>query len=114
MLTDVSSAGGAFGCCLALLPDLFVLAQRHLPPNSVGHRVVTALSPWVPSGIGLAIGMYLTPNFTIPRVIGSISEQVWLRGSVRSHQACMLVTASGLVLGDGIASMVTTIIKALA
>ena len=29
--------------------------------------------------IGIAVGMYVSPKWTIPRVIGSMAEQAWFR-----------------------------------
>lgn len=66
----------------------------------------------LPSGVGFAVGMYLTPNWTVPRVVGSIVDQVWLVLNPGSHAAFMMVTASGLVLGEGCASIVTAVVHA--
>ena len=65
-----------------------------------------------PSGIGIAVGMYVAPKYTIPRVIGSIIEQVWLALHPDSHGRLMVVVASGLVLGEGTAASVTAVIQA--
>eukprot|EP00879_Flechtneria_rotunda_P016698 GHRR01017474.1.p3 GENE.GHRR01017474.1~~GHRR01017474.1.p3 ORF type:complete len:261 (+),score=98.10 GHRR01017474.1:3219-4001(+) len=67
----------------------------------------------LPSGVGFAVGMYLTPNWTVPRLIGSIAEQLWLLLNPASHAAYMMVTASGLVLGEGCASVVTAVVHAI-
>lgn len=66
----------------------------------------------LPSGVGFAVGCYLTPNWTVPRVLGSVFEQVWLLMAPESHAAFMMVTASGLVLGEGCASVVTAVVQA--
>jgi hypothetical protein len=67
----------------------------------------------LPSGVGFAVGMYLTPNWTLPRLLGSVAEQTWLLLSPGSHAAFMVVSASGLVLGEGCASIVTAVIQAV-
>jgi hypothetical protein len=67
----------------------------------------------LPSGVGFAVGIYLTANWTLPRVIGSIADQLWLLLSPGSHAAFMMVTASGLVLGEGCASVVTAVMHAV-
>jgi hypothetical protein len=67
----------------------------------------------LPSGVGFAVGMYLTANWTLPRVVGSIVDQLWLLLSPGSHAAFMMVTASGLVLGEGCASVVTAVLHAV-
>ena len=53
----------------------------------------------LPSGIGIAVGMYVNPRFTVPRVIGSVAEQLWLRGDGNSHKRLMVIVASGWCLG---------------
>lgn len=67
----------------------------------------------LPSGVGFAVGCYLTPNWTVPRLLGSVFEQAWLLLSPDSHAAFMMVTASGLVLGEGCASVVTAVVQAV-
>ncbi|KAK9823302.1 hypothetical protein WJX72_001775 [[Myrmecia] bisecta] len=73
-----------------------------LPPHSL-----------LPSGIGFAVGMYVSPKWTIPRVIGSLIEQAWLIWWPRNHRSLMVVVASGLVLGEGTASILSAIVKAV-
>ena len=57
--------------------------------------------------------MYVSPKWTIPRVVGSIAEQAWARASPQSHERLMVVLASGLVLGEGTASIATAVLKSL-
>ena len=67
----------------------------------------------LPSGIGFAVGMYVAPKYTIPRVIGSLIEQGWLWSQPSSHAGLMVVVASGLVLGEGTASILTAVLTAV-
>lgn len=67
----------------------------------------------LPSGIGFAVGMYVSPKWTIPRVLGSVAEQLWFRLRPGSHASLMVVCASGLVLGEGTASIVSAIATAI-
>jgi hypothetical protein len=91
------------------------LLQRAASRLLESWRQRTAVD-WVlallPSGVGFAVGCYLTPNWTVPRLLGSVFEQVWLLLSPESHAAFMMVTASGLVLGEGCASVVTAVVQA--
>lgn len=104
-------------------------SSRRIPVNRQGQSfarqaVSRLFSTWrarslvdwglalLPSGVGFAVGMYLTPNWTVPRVLGSIVDQVWLVLDPGSHAAFMMVTASGLVLGEGCASIVTAVVHA--
>ena len=57
--------------------------------------------------------MYVSPKWTVPRVIGSMVEQTWLRASPESHERLMVVLASGLVLGEGTASIVTAVLRSV-
>ncbi|GMH39989.1 hypothetical protein BSKO_07893 [Bryopsis sp. KO-2023] len=67
----------------------------------------------IPSGIGFAVGMYVGPKYTLPRVFGSLAEQLWLFYSPETHSVLMIVVASGLVLGEGTAAIVVATIKAI-
>ncbi|KAK9866588.1 hypothetical protein WJX84_002121 [Apatococcus fuscideae] len=82
-------------------------------PGTRWHlRVLQVWKAVAPSGIGIAVGMYVAPKFTIPRVLGSIIEQVWLQLHPNSHGRLMVVVASGLVLGEGTAASFTAVIQA--
>lgn len=122
----------SFGLLAAALPVLehwlhgLVSAQRHAgSPDTAGaaaamgggggsRRALAAavagkLLAMCPSGIGFAVGMYIAPKWTLPRVLGCVVERAWHRWSPGSHQQLMMVLASGLVLGEGTASIFTAI-----
>src|SRR4051812_26137449 len=80
-------AGALFGIFLAVFPQVYP------------HR-----AKYVPSGIAFAIAMYVTPNWTIPRVIGSLAHFFWLKRNPTSHSEYMFIVASGFVLGEGMHS----------
>lgn len=85
------------------------------PPSMAMWCRVQALrlSLWLlPSGIGFAVGMYVSPRWTIPRVIGSAIEQAWLRADATTHRNLMVIIASGLVLGEGVASILNAAMQA--
>lgn len=88
-------------------------ASRRLLNTWRSRTAVDWVLALLPSGVGFAVGMYLTANWTLPRVLGSIVDQVWLLLSPSSHAAFMMVTASGLVLGEGCASVVTAVLHAV-
>ena len=111
----------AAGALAALLPISSFLLQRHTDqsthqdlasPIQKPARLAIILQKVLPSGIGFGVGMYVSPQWTLPRVIGSIVEQMWLFAHPRSHANLMVVIASGLVLGEGTASIVTACLKA--
>lgn len=70
-----------------------------------------ALSQLLPQGMSVGVGMYLTPDFTVPRVLGALLELAWRRCYPDSHKHLMLVVASGLVLGEGLWSIVALALK---
>ena len=112
--------------------DMAVLMQKGtaaLPPSALGYAqgfgligvalaLAEALGPiWLlgllPSGMSLGIGMYLTPDSTLPRVIGALLEFSWRHASPASHRRSMLVVASGFVLGEGVWSIVALGLKSV-
>ena len=93
--------------------DLSLCTGTSRNPGTRWHlRVLQVWKAVAPSGIGIAVGMYVAPKFTIPRVLGSIIEQVWLQLHPNSHGRLMVVVASGLVLGEGTAASFTAVIQA--
>ena len=66
--------------------------------------------PYVPGGIAVAVGMYNTPSFTLARTAGGVLAWWWSRRNRklggRSGETPMIVLASGLILGEGLVSIV--------
>jgi len=87
-------AGALFGIFLAVFPQVFPHKSKYLP-----------------SGIAFAIAMYVTPNWTIPRVIGAVIHMIWRRKNPATHSEYMFIVASGFVLGEGITSILTALLK---
>jgi len=69
------------------------------------------LEDFLPSCVAFAIGMYVTPNWTIARVIGALAEYLWKKKRPQSHEKYMILVASGFVLGEGITSIATAGLK---
>ncbi|RKP05215.1 OPT oligopeptide transporter protein-domain-containing protein, partial [Thamnocephalis sphaerospora] len=74
---------------------------------------------YLPSGIAFAMGIYTTPNFVIPRVLGALGAHLYERYRLRhdpsvrrSLRVLIIVVASGFVLGEGTLSLVNLILKA--
>jgi len=86
-----------FGIIAVLLPILQAIfpKQRH----------------YIISGMAVGIAMYVTPNWTLPRFVGAMMQWIWKTKWRRSHDKFMLVTASGFVLGEGVLSIVTALLK---
>lgn len=60
---------------------------------------------FVPGGIAVAVGMYNTPSFTIARTIGGLISAYWVKWRGRGEEG-VVVLASGLILGEGLSSIV--------
>lgn len=60
---------------------------------------------YIPGGIAVAVGMYNTPSFTLARTAGGLLAWYWTRWKGR-EETPMIVLASGLILGEGLVSIV--------
>ncbi|EMD00677.1 hypothetical protein BAUCODRAFT_29028 [Baudoinia panamericana UAMH 10762] len=61
--------------------------------------------PYVPGGIAVAVGMYNTPSFTLARTAGGVLGWWWTKWR-GGQETLMIVLASGLILGEGLVSIV--------
>lgn len=70
------------------------------------------LHPWIPGGIAVAVGMYNTPSFTLARTVGGLISLYWvtLKGN---GETGVIVLASGLILGEGVVSIVNLVLASL-
>lgn len=78
------------------------VAKHMVKPNSRWHGYLK----WLPSGVAVGIGIYNTPNFTLTRFFGGVVSYGWLKRDNNARVA-MIIFSSGLVLGEGIFSVVT-------
>ncbi|KAK6434575.1 OPT superfamily [Oleoguttula sp. CCFEE 5521] len=60
---------------------------------------------YVPGGIAVAVGMYNTPSFTLARTAGGVLAWWWTTWKGRAETP-VIVLASGLILGEGLFSIV--------
>ncbi|KAJ3339855.1 hypothetical protein HDU93_007740 [Gonapodya sp. JEL0774] len=121
--------GGVFGAFLPILELLLSVplsTTRGQSGDSFWDRALSILekldwNSWriffarlLPSGVGFAIGMYITPNFVLPRVAGGIVAYLWRTKRPKSWRGGDgIVVASGLVLGEGVTSLLVAAMKAL-
>lgn len=67
---------------------------------------------WIPSGVAFAIGFLNTPSFTLARLVGGIVEYVYrTRYAKNKSDIRLIVIASGFVLGEGVVSVVSLVLK---
>ncbi|KAF3006870.1 hypothetical protein E8E13_010895 [Curvularia kusanoi] len=80
------------------------------------NRKQRGLSGWwidfVPGGIAVAVGMYNTPSFTLARTVGGLVSLWWRRWKGKSETP-IIVLASGLILGEGLFSIVNLLLASL-
>lgn len=63
---------------------------------------------WIPSGVAVGIGIYNVPPFTIARFIGGVMAHIYQRRHFNpGGEVYMIILASGLILGEGLMSVVT-------
>ncbi|KAF2096629.1 oligopeptide transporter-like protein, partial [Rhizodiscina lignyota] len=67
---------------------------------------------WVPGGIAVAVGMYNVPSFTLARTIGGMLHWYWCSYKKR-QETPVIVLASGLILGEGVFSIVNLVLASL-
>jgi len=67
---------------------------------------------WIPGGIAVAVGMYNVPSFTLARTIGGLVSLWWKRYKGRPETP-IVVLASGLILGEGLFSIVNLLLASL-
>ncbi|GAB7358882.1 hypothetical protein MBLNU230_g4105t1 [Neophaeotheca triangularis] len=70
-----------------------------------GHAKEAGWTSYVPGGIAVAVGMYNTPSFTLARTAGGLIAWYWTRWRGKGETP-IIVLASGLILGEGLVSIV--------
>lgn len=85
-------------------------------------HTITRGSPyakWIPSGVAFAIGFLNTPSFSMARLIGGIIQHVYhkqiqKRGAEGGSDAiAIILVGSGFVLGEGVMSIASLVLKTL-
>ncbi|KAG9233030.1 oligopeptide transporter-like protein [Amylocarpus encephaloides] len=65
--------------------------------------------PWIPGGIAVAVGMYNVPSFTLARAMGGFINYYW-KSYRRREETPIVILASGLILGEGVVSIVNLLL----
>ncbi|KAH7884304.1 OPT oligopeptide transporter protein-domain-containing protein [Phlebopus sp. FC_14] len=95
-----------FAVLFGLVASLKVTAVRQQHPYA----------KWIPSGVAFAIGFLNTPSFSLARLIGGVIEFLYHRryqrsGSGGGADIRLIVVASGFVLGEGVVSVVSLVLR---
>jgi OPT family oligopeptide transporter len=91
-----------FGVVAGLITICTTILRIYLGAHRSGE--VRNLQRFVPGGIAMAVGMYTTPSFSIPRAFGGLLSWWYLKHHPHD-ETTVVVIASGLILGEGILSM---------
>lgn len=112
-----------FGAIFAVTGMIKTLARSKAlhQEGQVGTSVAAKIAKLVPSGIAFAVGMLNTPNFSLARLVGGLIAHWYYKrrnGTTSSSGAPaalagigIIIVASGFVLGEGAASIVTLLLK---
>ena len=84
----------------------------YLMANSDEKPWCRRLHSWIPGGIAVAVGMYNTPSFTLARTAGGVIAWYWVTWKGRGETR-VIVLASGLILGEGVVSIVNLVLASL-
>jgi OPT family oligopeptide transporter len=99
---DLPPMAWQFGICAGFIFIFATTIRIYLKSHSSAE--IRALQKYVPGGIAVAVGMYTTPYFSIPRAVGGLLN--WWYMQYHQEETTIIVIASGLILGEGIVSMV--------
>ena len=101
---------GTFATCAAILFTASTASRIYLGNHQSGS--VRKWQSFVPGGIAVAIGMYNPPSFTLARAIGGLFSILCTRYRILDD-ATITILASGLVLGEGVVSIVNLMLAGL-
>ncbi|GMG34097.1 unnamed protein product [Ambrosiozyma monospora] len=70
---------------------------------------------YLPSGVPVGIGIYNVPSFTLARFIGGLISFWWMKRikSENSEKVKMIIFSSGMILGEGVFSVVNMVFTSL-
>lgn len=71
-----------------------------------------SVAKWIPSGVAFAIGFLNTPSFSLARLVGGVVEYCYYERYGKENGGIrLIIIASGFVLGEGVVSVVTLILR---
>jgi len=94
-----------FAAGFAALFALLTIIRTRLTVLRLRGEPEKAWASLVPGGIAVAVGMYNTPSFTLARAAGGAIAWYWVRWRGK-RETGVVVLASGLILGEGLCSIV--------
>lgn len=90
---------GRFSLVFGIMFMIFAIIKHILREKS--------WAKWIPSGVAVGIGMYNVPPFTTARFMGGVLAQLYKqKHSGPEDNVFMIILSSGLILGEGLMSVV--------
>lgn len=97
-----------FGVLFGILAIIKVILSSRTDPTS------KTIVRYIPSGVAVGIGIYNSPSFTLARFVGGLGAAYWAKKRPdKDSQLNAIVLSSGLVLGEGVFSIVSLIMTSL-
>jgi uncharacterized oligopeptide transporter (OPT) family protein len=91
-------------------PFMAVGAAAALAVALAAPRLPPATRAWLPSPTAFSVGMYVTANWTLPRVAGALlGARLTARGA---RESTVVMVATGLVLGEGVVALAAAALAA--
>ncbi|KAL6929747.1 hypothetical protein ACO0SA_001151 [Hanseniaspora valbyensis] len=102
---------GSVNCCIAvgLIFSIISLAKNLLVEWNRFKRAAWLID-CLPSGVAVGIAMIILPAFTIQRFIGGMFA-FWYYKKEGSSRTRLIIVSSGLILGEGVCSVVNMILS---
>lgn len=101
---------GTFAICASILFTISTVLRIYIGNHQSAN--IRKWQPFVPNGIAVAIGMYNPPSFTLARAIGGLFSIWWIQYR-KLDGTTITILASGLVLGEGVISIVSLMLAGL-
>lgn len=103
--------------CSLVLGGIFALLSlvKNCATSASGDGSAAKWTKYIPSGVAVGVGIYNIPSFTIARFLGGLSSHLWLKhhGGNLNMKTNMIVFSSGLVLGEGVCSIIVMLMSSL-
>ncbi|OWB63376.1 hypothetical protein B5S29_g4352 [[Candida] boidinii] len=112
-----------FSIYFGIIFGLISILKNTIPSykNKSNNKIINFIKNYLialPSGVAVGIGLYNIPSFTLARFLGGVISYFWLRkvntsnsndSSKNDNKIKLIIFSSGLVLGEGIFSILNMI-----
>lgn len=102
--------GGLPRHSMLLAKVFFVLALVMCVLREVANRRQWRMRHYIPSTVAMAVAFFVPPDMPIGMCIGSLALRLWERTDPGKEQLLSPAVASGLICGDGLGSLVSSLL----